>query len=150
RGTLQPQLGAPGRRVLTRGGSPARGLGAQLCRRLLERPHGPDADVLVLAEREPVGERPRRHDRRELRRERLLVLVALACGELRAAGELAEAGEEARLERGEREEAAVGAAVDAVAGEATREQPRPRVAAEPEGDEVVRPVCHRDDEPRAA
>ena len=85
----------------------------------------------------------------ELRRERLLVVVVLALAEIATLDELAEPPEELRLERADREVAAVGRFVDAVAGEPAREHPWDGLAAEPVGDEVVGAVRHRDDDPRA-
>ena len=55
---------------------------------------------------------------RELRGERFLVVVVLPICELGPVEELAQPREELRLERADRELAAVGGRVDAVAGEA--------------------------------
>ena len=75
--------------------------------------------------------------------------------ELRQLDELAEPLPELRLERGDRQEAAVGGRVDAIAGDAAGEQLRHRLAADAVRDEVVRAVRHRDRDaarlrPRAA
>ena len=74
----------------------------------------------------------------------------MAIAQLGALDQLAEPEEELRLERADREVTPVGGLVDAVAGEAAGEKARQRVAAEPVGDELVRSVCHRDRQPRAA
>ena len=110
---------------------------------------GPYADVLVAEVLEPVGQAARHEDRGELDRERILVLVVLPVGELGRADELAEAPEELRLERPDREEATGGGPVDPVAGEAAREHSRNRLTAPPMRDEVMRTMSHRDDESRA-
>ena len=86
----------------------------------------------------------RRHG--ELVCERLLIRVVLPFGEVGPLEELAQSQEEPRLERSHREVPAVSRRVDPVAGEAARQQPRGRVAAEPVRDEVVRAVRHRDDD----
>ena len=89
---------------------------------------------------ERVGER-----RRELCGELLLRRgVEVALRELRPADHLAEPDEELGLERADRQVPAIGGRVDPVAGEATREEARLRVAAEPVRDELVRAVRHRD------
>ena len=89
--------------------------------------------------------------RRELRGELLLpVGLEVPLRQLRAADHLAEPEEELRLERADREPAAVGGLVDPVAGEAAGEEARQRVAAEPVRDEPVGAVRHRDRQPRAA
>jgi TetR/AcrR family transcriptional regulator, fatty acid metabolism regulator protein len=108
-----------------------------------------DADLLVLEEIEPLREASSREECREHATQLVLVGRVLARSELGPAEELAGSDEEVRLERGERQEAPVGGRVRRVAGEAAGEQTRERVAAEPVCDEVVRAVCHRDDEPRA-
>ena len=64
--------------------------------------------------------------------------------------ELAEPPEELRLERTDRQLAAVGGPVEAVAREPAREHARDGLASEPVRDEVVRAVGHRDDDARAA
>ena len=80
----------------------------ELRRRLLARPHRPDADVLVSEALEPAGERSRTEDRRELDRERLLVGGELPLCEVRTPEERAESLEELRLERAYRHVAPVG------------------------------------------
>ncbi len=85
---------------------------------LLPRPDGPDADVLVAEVVEPGGERTPGEDAGQLGRERFLIVVVLAIGELRAVDELAEPAEELRLERADGEVAAVGRGIDAVTREA--------------------------------
>ena len=117
--------------------------------RLGERRNRPDTDLLAVEQREPVRQRAAREEAGELRAQRSLGGLVLPRRELRRAEQLAGAAEEGRLERGERQVAAVGGRVRLVAGEAAGEQPRKRVAAEAVRDELVGAVGHRDDEPRA-
>ena len=70
-------------------------------------------------------------------------------GEIRPVEQLAEALPELRLERRDRQVAAVGGLVDPVAGDAAREQALDGVAGEPVCDELVRAVRHRDRESAA-
>ncbi len=114
-------------------------------RRLGTRPDRPHADVLSVEQLEPGGERAGDQDLGELVRERLLVGVVVSLGQRGPPEELAQPPEELRLERRNRDVPPVGRAVDAVAGEPAREQPRNGVASEPVRDEVVRAVRHGDD-----
>ncbi len=88
-------------------------------------------------------------DRRQFRREPVLIVAVLPFRKLRPADDLAQAREELRLERADREVSCVRGLVHAVAGEPAGEEPRDGLAAEPVRDEIVRAVRHRDDEPRA-
>src|SRR6188472_3557547 len=81
-----------------------------------------DADLLVVEQREPRGERALREAARELLAQRLLPRLVLSCGELRIAEKLADPCEEDGLEGGERQVASVGGRVGRVAGEAAREE----------------------------
>ena len=112
-------------------------------------PGGADANVLVAEVREPVCEGARGEDRRELGRERVLIVVVLAVREVDTIEELAQPLEELRLERPDREVATVRRRVDPVAREPAGEHARNRLAAEAVRDEIVRPMRHRDDDPRA-
>src|SRR5207237_4254871 len=103
----------------------------------------PRARLLALQELDPRRERPGGEALLELGGQRVLVGVALARRERGPAGELAQPREEARLERGDGEVAAVGGAVDPVAGEAPRERPAER-------GELAGDVGERDREPGTA
>ena len=132
------------------GPRPADGL-PELSGRLGQGRDGADGDVLVLAELEPLVEAPAREDGAELLREgRLGIHLEVQLDEVGPTDHLTEPDEELRLERGDREVAAVGGGVDPVAGEAAGQELRQRLAAESVGDEPVRAVGHRGRQPRAA
>ncbi len=119
-------------------GEVGRGLG--------ERGDRPHADVFGVEDLQPLGESAGREDRRELGGERLLVGVELALHQLGPAEQLRQAAEEGGLERGDRQVAAVGGLVDAVARQAAGQHARDVLAAQPVRDEAVRPVRQRDDD----
>ena len=75
----------------------------------------------------------------------LLVLLVVTLDEVGAVDQLAEALPELQLDRGHREEAAVGRLVDAIAGEAAGQRAL-RLSAQPVRREPVGVVRHRDDE----
>ena len=70
-------------------------------------------------------------------------MLVLAICEVGPLEQLAQPAEELRLEGTHREVAAVGGLVDAVAGEAAREEPLDRLPVEAMGDQVVSPVRMR-------
>ena len=107
---------------------------------------GPHADVLSVEQLEPGGEGAGEQDATELVCERLLVRVVVPLGEVGPLEQLAQPSKELRLEGRDRQMPPVGRAVDAIAGETAREQPRDGVASEPMRDEVVRAVRHGDDD----
>src|SRR5262249_3883015 len=109
-----------------------------------------DADVLALEELEPGRERLRGEELGQLVRQRLLLRVPLARGQVRLPEQLAEAAEEPRLEGGDGQEAPVGGRIDAVAGEAAGQQPREWLAAQAVRRQLVGAVRERDGEPDAA
>jgi hypothetical protein len=74
----------------------------------------------------------------------------LASRELRQPDELAEPLPELRLERGDRQEAPVSGRVDAIAGDASREQPRHLLTVDAVRDQILRAVRHRNGEPCAS
>ena len=127
----------------------ARGRSTELGRGLGPRRNGPDADVLVVEELEPLGQRPRRERRLELARELVLGVGELPLGEVGSADQLAGAREELRLERAERQVPTVGGRVDPVTGERSREHPRSRLLVEPVADQPVAAMRHRDAQPGA-
>ena len=121
---LEAELGAPGVGVLAEAGAGAGRLEAELRRGLLDRPHRPGADVLAVHQLEPLGQRPARRSPRRAR-----AATASWSGsncrsrQVGPADDLAEPLPELRLERADRQPAAVGGGVDPVAGEAAGQQP---------------------------
>ena len=116
-----------------------------------ERRDRADADVLVVEELQPLGERPCLEHGAELGGERVLsIWIELGCRELRPLDQLAQPREELRLERPHRQMPIVGRPVDPVAGKAAGEEARERITAQPVRDEAVRAMRHRDRQPRAA
>ena len=97
----------------------------------------PDCDVLSVEEVEPLRELTCLEELLQLR-----VRVVLARHEIGPGDELAQSTPELRLERRDREEAAVRAAVDPVAGELARERAG-------EAGELVRTGGHRHDDVRS-
>ena len=139
---MPPRVG-----VSAEGNDGGRRLRAEVDSRLFEGPDRPHAHVLAVEAREPVGKRPLPEDPRELRGERLLVLVVLTLCELGPVDKLAEPSEEPRLEGRHRKILTVRRRVDPVTREPSGEHPRYRLAAQSVRDQVVRTVCHRDDDP---
>ena len=126
-----------------------RGWRAELGRGLGSRRNGPDADVLVVEELEPLRQRPSPERRLELARELVLRAGELPLGQVGSADQLAGTREELRLERAERQVPTVGGRVDPVARERPGEHPRSGLLAEPVPDQPVTPVRHRDAHPGA-
>ena len=123
---------------------------AELGRRLFARPDRADADVLVAEVRHPVGERSRReNDRRSS-----AASASWSSSYCRSPRSGRPTSSQSRRKNfGSRAPTvrwrAVGGRVEAVAGEPAGEHARSRLAHQPMRDEVVRAVCHRDDEARA-
>src|SRR3954469_6177834 len=107
-------------RVLAEDGRCTRRL-AELAGRLGKGRDRADAHVLAVEAVEPVAKRARREDETELVAERCLVVVVLTRRKLRPAEELAEAREELRLERCNREHARVARRIDRIARVSLRE-----------------------------
>src|SRR4051794_3059044 len=88
----------------------------ELARRLVDGRDRPDAHVLAVEALEPLAKRARREHATELGAQRRLIAVVLTHCELLLPEQLAEAREELRLERRDREHARVARLVDRVAG----------------------------------
>src|SRR6266545_4348906 len=105
----------------------------------------PGHHVLALEELHPVVERAFTENCGHIDSERLLVLVVVAFDEVRTTDQRAESPPELRLERSDREEAAVGCLVDPVAGEPAGQRALP-LAEQPVRGKSMCVVRHGDGE----
>src|SRR5206468_5518813 len=133
-GGQEPELAAPGLGVLAEPRRLCALVGrAELRRCFRDRRDRADADVLAVAELEPLLERPLREDGCELGGELVLCRVELPRAEVGSTDHRAESLEERLLQRGDRQPAAVGAAIGSVACEPPGEESWHRLATESVG-----------------